>query len=274
MPDWDYDNGMLNKLQLSHTHSGSSSSAGSHRHGTIGDNPTTPSPPDYPQSVIDGLRSRFGWYSTSKGVGLRSPWDNDNGMLNMRPTHSHFTLPAAMAPLARIQTIPTALHKPLDPALAGTAQAKALAWGMKRLTVSGTMITACKHKQLLSRSHGTIGENPALNNADHKALNSRFGYYSTSQGVGMAVTLDYDNGMLNKRPRPFTFLHQVTSHRHGTIGEVYDQSYKEYRDLNTRFGYYTTSKGVGFFGVEYDYDNGMLNTSARAFTFKPWHHWR
>ena len=128
-------------------------------------------------------------------------WDYDSGMLNMRPTHSHLTQPAAMAPLARIQTTPTALHKLLDPALAFTPQAKALSWGTKRLQVSGTMITACKHKLPLSLSHGTIGENPALNNADHKALNSRFGYYTTSQGIGMAVTLDYDNGMLNKRPR-------------------------------------------------------------------------
>ena len=79
----------------------------------------------------------------------------------------------------------------------------------------------------------------------------------------MAVTLDYDNGMLNKRPRPFTFLHQVTSHRHGTIGEVYDLREPEYRDLNSRFGFYTTSKGVGFYGVEYDYDNGMLNKRPR-----------
>ena len=79
----------------------------------------------------------------------------------------------------------------------------------------------------------------------------------------MAVTLDYDNGMLNKRPRPFTFLHQVTSHRHGTIGEVYDLSEPAYRDLNSRFGFYTTSKGVGFYGVQYDYDNGM-QTQAPA----------
>ena len=79
----------------------------------------------------------------------------------------------------------------------------------------------------------------------------------------MAVTLDYDNGMLNKRPRSFTFLYQVTSHRHGTIGEVYNLNESAYRALNSRFGYYTTSKGVGFFGVEYDYDNGMLNKRPR-----------
>ena len=133
------------------------------------------------------------------------------------------------------------------------------------------------NKQPLSRSHGAIGENPALNNADHKALNARFGWYTTSKGVGMAVTLDYDNGMLNKRPRPFTFLHQVTSHRHGTIGENPDNTYGPAQALRSRFGFYTTSKGIGL-GNEpmpfWDYDNGMLNTSARAITFKPWHHWR
>ena len=79
----------------------------------------------------------------------------------------------------------------------------------------------------------------------------------------MANELDNDNGMLNKRPRPFTFLHQVTSHRHGTVGEIYDLNDSAYRALNSRFGWYTTSKGVGFFGVEYDYDNGMLNKRPR-----------
>ena len=83
---------------------------------------------------------------------------------------------------------------------------------------------------------------------------------------------DYDNGMLNTSARAFTFLHQVTSHRHGTIGEIYNLNEPAYRDLNSRFGFYTTSKGVGFFGVEYDYDNGMLNTSARAITFTLLHH--
>ena len=129
------------------------------------------------------------------------------------------------------------------------------------------MITACKHKQPLSRSHGTIGENPALNNADHKALNSRFGYYSTSHGIGMAVTLDYDNGMLNKRPRPFTFLHQVTSHRHGTIGEGYISGNPHTEAYRSRFGWYSTIHGIGI-KADSDYDNGMLNTSARAITFK------
>ena len=194
-------------------------------------------------------------------------------MLNMRPTHSHFTQPAAMAPLARIQTTPTALHKLLDPALAFTPQAKALAWGTKRLQVSGTMITACKHKLPLSLSHGTIGENPDNSYGPVQALSSRFGFYTTSPGIGLAVTLDYDNGMLNKRPRPFTFLHQVTSHRHGTIGEGYISGNPHTEAYRSRFGWYSTIHGIGI-KADSDYDNGMLNTSARAITFKPWHHWR
>ena len=112
------------------------------------------------------------------------------------------------------------------------------------------------HSHFTTCRHGTIGENPDHPYQLHQALNSRFGYYTTSKGAGLANELDNDNGMLNKRPRPFTFLHQVTLHRHGTWGEAYA------KPLNDRFGYYTTSKGIGFSGAM-DYDNGMLNKRPR-----------
>ena len=79
----------------------------------------------------------------------------------------------------------------------------------------------------------------------------------------MAVTLDYDNGMLNnKRPRLFTFLHQVTAHRHGTIGEAYISGHPYTQAYSSRFGWYSTSKGIGI-GADSDYDNGMLNKRPR-----------
>ena len=158
-------------------------------HGTIGENP------DHPYPTHQALKSRFGYYSTSKGAGLANELDNDNGMLNKRPRPFTF------------------LH------------------------------------QVTSHRHGTWGE------AYAKSLNDRFGYYTTSKGIGFSGAMDYDNGMLNKRPR-------FHSSNHGTIGEVYDLNDPAYRALNSRFGWYSTSKGVGFFGVEYDYDNGMLNTTS------------
>ena len=79
----------------------------------------------------------------------------------------------------------------------------------------------------------------------------------------MAVTLDYDNGMLNKRPRPFTFLHQVTAHRHGTIGEGYISGHPHTEAYRSRFGWYSTSHGIGI-KADSDYDNGMLNKRPRV----------
>ena len=71
----------------------------------------------------------------------------------------------------------------------------------------------------------------------------------------MAVKLDYDNGMLNTTS-------DGSHSNHGTIGDKTDTSYGPIQALATRFGFYTTSKGVGFYHVEYDYDNGMLNTTS------------
>ena len=73
---------------------------------------------------------------------------------------------------------------------------------------------------------------------------------------------DNDNGMLNKRLRPFTFLYQVTSHRHGTIGEGYISGNPHTKAYRSRFGWYSTIHGIGI-KADSDYDNGMLNKRPR-----------
>ena len=108
--------------------------------------------------------------------------------------------------------------------------------------------------QVTSHRHGTIGEGYESGNPHTEAYRSRFGWYSTSHGVGIGAGSDYDNGMLNKRPR-------FHSSNHGTIGENSASSFEHHKDLNSRFGWYTTSHGVGL-GARYDYDNGMLNTTS------------
>ena len=69
------------------------------------------------------------------------------------------------------------------------------------------------------------------------------------------VKYDNDNGMQTQAPA-------LSHSNHGTIGDDPTSQGQALKDLRSRFGFYTTSPGVGFYYVQYDYDNGMLNTTS------------